>query len=142
MMHVSSYRHVTVKAWLTGYYIVEYEQQGEDRAKYGDKLLQKLADRLGKGTTDRTLRLYRLFFLTYKSLANPVKDFIVNTLPIWQSPIAKLESGKNQEITIWQSSIAKSDQIRQSVPAQLPGVNPELLFNRLLFKFRTSGSEI
>ena len=131
MMHVSSYRHVTVKAWLTGYYIVEYEQQGEDRAKYGDKLLQKLADRLGKGTTDRTLRLYRLFFLTYKSLANPVKDFIVNTLPIWQSPIAKLESGKNQEITIW-----------QSVPAQLPGVNPELLFNRLLFKFRTSGSEI
>ena len=36
-------RHVTAKAWLTGYYIVEYEQKGEDRAKYGEKLIQNLA---------------------------------------------------------------------------------------------------
>ena len=28
-------RSVTTRAWLTGYYIVEYEQHGEDRAKYG-----------------------------------------------------------------------------------------------------------
>ena len=41
-------RHVTAKAWLTGYYIVEYEQKGEDRAKYGEKLLQNLAKKLGK----------------------------------------------------------------------------------------------
>ncbi|MCQ2280282.1 MAG: cytoplasmic protein, partial [Bacteroidales bacterium] len=38
-------RHVTAKAWLTGYYIVEYEQHGADRAKYGEKLLQNLAER-------------------------------------------------------------------------------------------------
>ena len=25
----------TSRAWLTGYYIVEYEQHGADRAKYG-----------------------------------------------------------------------------------------------------------
>ena len=41
-------RHVTAKAWLTGYYIVEYEQNGEDRAKYGEKLLQNLSKKLGK----------------------------------------------------------------------------------------------
>ena len=28
-------RSVTTRAWLTGYYIVEYEQHGADRAKYG-----------------------------------------------------------------------------------------------------------
>ena len=33
-------RNVTTRAWLTGFYIVEYEQHGNDRAKYGDKLLR------------------------------------------------------------------------------------------------------
>ena len=28
-------RSVTTRAWLTGYHIVEYEQHGADRAKYG-----------------------------------------------------------------------------------------------------------
>lgn len=41
-------RHVTAKAWLTGYYIVEYEQHGADRAKYGEKLIPELSKRLGK----------------------------------------------------------------------------------------------
>ena len=39
-------RSVTTRAWLTGYYIVEYEQHGADRAKYGAGLLKKLAARL------------------------------------------------------------------------------------------------
>ena len=39
-------RSVTARAWLTGYYIVEYEQHGADRAKYGEGLLKKLAARL------------------------------------------------------------------------------------------------
>ncbi|MBQ3634623.1 MAG: DUF1016 family protein [Bacteroidales bacterium] len=126
-------RHVTAKAWLTGYYIVEYEQKGADRAKYGEQLLQSLADRLGKGTTYRTLRLYRLFFLTYKSLDEPIKEFLVKTIPIWQSPIAKLEVSDNQDDEIRQSLIAKSAQIGKAVTDQLPGVKPELLFNRLSF---------
>ena len=126
-------RHVTAKAWLTGYYIVEYEQHGSDRARYGDKLLQKLAERLGKGTTYRTLRLYRLFYLTYPSLAVPIADFIVKTLPIWQSPIAKLESAVNQDDIIRQSLIAKSESISQSLTDQFKGVAPDKLFNRLSF---------
>ena len=39
-------KHVTCRNWLNGYYIVHYEQNGSDRAKYGEKLLQKLAERL------------------------------------------------------------------------------------------------
>ena len=37
-------RNVTARAWLTGFYIVEYEQQGNDRAKYGEGLLKRLAE--------------------------------------------------------------------------------------------------
>ena len=29
---------LTARNWLVGYYIVEFEQKGEDRAKYGDKI--------------------------------------------------------------------------------------------------------
>lgn len=40
-------RSVTTRAWLTGYYIVEFEQGGKARAAYGDGLLKRLSERLG-----------------------------------------------------------------------------------------------
>lgn len=39
-------RNLTARNWLIGYYIVNYEQNGSDRAKYGAKTLQKLAEKL------------------------------------------------------------------------------------------------
>ena len=128
-------RHVTAKAWLTGYYIVEYEQHGSDRAKYGEKLLQNLVKRLGKAYAFSTLKLYRLFYLTYPQLGNNIGNFLLNlpigqslisqfVLPIQksQSLISQLECTEHQEVTIWQSPIA-----------QFKGVAPDKLFNRLSF---------
>ncbi|MBP7037901.1 MAG: cytoplasmic protein, partial [Bacteroidales bacterium] len=37
---------LTIRNWLFGHYIVEYEQSGEDRAKYGEKLLNSLSRKL------------------------------------------------------------------------------------------------
>ena len=37
---------LTVRNWLIGWYIREYEQAGEDRATYGAALLDKLSERL------------------------------------------------------------------------------------------------
>ena len=37
---------LTVRNWLIGYYIVEFEQSGKDRAEYGDKLIPTLATEL------------------------------------------------------------------------------------------------
>jgi hypothetical protein len=34
---------LVIRNWLIGAYIVEFEQHGEDRAKYGAKLLARLA---------------------------------------------------------------------------------------------------
>lgn len=137
-------RHVTAKAWLTGYYIVEYEQNGSDRAKYGDRLLQNLSKRLGeKNFSYRSLKLYRQFFVTYVGLFEPIKEFVIRSFPIRQSLIAQFEmldcqiTGKSQSVTS-QLVNDKKLPIGQSVIAQLMenvtlGISPDKLFNRLSF---------
>ncbi|HAT76533.1 MAG TPA: cytoplasmic protein, partial [Flavobacterium sp.] len=58
--------HITLRNWLIGYYIVEFEQKGEDRAKYGTKLLKELANSLKiKGLSAPELSRCRQFFNTY-----------------------------------------------------------------------------
>ena len=124
-------RHVTAKAWLTGYYIVEYEQKGADRAKYGEQLLKKLAEKLKdkKTFSYRTLRLYRQFYLVYNRLGLPIKKYLCGNLSIWQSVIAKLQSSQNEGLIIWQSVIAKSsDGVGNEV-----WVDPQKLFDKLSF---------
>ena len=79
--------NVTAKAWLTGYYIEEYEQKGADRAKYGEQLLKKLAAKLKdkKTFSYRTLRLYRQFYLVYNRLGLPIKKYLCGNLSIVHS---------------------------------------------------------
>ena len=70
-------RNVTTRAWLTGLYIVEYEQNGSDRAKYGTHLLQDLSKRLGgKSYSATNLRSYRLFYLYYPELLPVVGNYL------------------------------------------------------------------
>ncbi|MFY7666282.1 PDDEXK nuclease domain-containing protein [Flavobacterium sp.] len=61
---------LTIRNWLIGYYIVEYEQNGEDRAEYGAKLLPNLAVKLEhiKGIDERSLRSMRKFYQSYTYL--------------------------------------------------------------------------
>lgn len=70
---------LTARNWLIGYYIVEFEQHGEDRAVYGEKLLKKLESRImGKGMNERRFRDFRSLYLSYPQLAGPVKSYVVN----------------------------------------------------------------
>ena len=72
-------RNVTTRAWLTGFYIVEYEQHGSDRAKYGDKLLKRLADRLDNKSFSLTnLKNFRLFYLFFPQLEVPIGNYLAN----------------------------------------------------------------
>lgn len=59
-----------VKAyWQVGKYIVEYEQQGKDRAEYGKGVIKNLSIRLmkeyGSGFTITNLKIMRQFYLFY-----------------------------------------------------------------------------
>ncbi|MCF8366054.1 MAG: PDDEXK nuclease domain-containing protein [Bacteroidales bacterium] len=59
--------NLTMRNWLIGFYIVEFEQQGSDRAAYGERLLEKMAARLShiRGLSNRNLNYFRLFYLSY-----------------------------------------------------------------------------
>ena len=123
---------LTARNWLVGYYIVEFEQKGEDRAKYGDKLMPRLAKSINcKGFEQRRLRDYRRIYLVYPQLATEIATYIqrnrlelpdAKALPIWQSATAKLQTSENQKDEIRQSMIAKLEE--WATPA-------DRLFNRL-----------
>jgi predicted nuclease of restriction endonuclease-like (RecB) superfamily len=63
---------LTVRNWLIGHRIVEFEQQGKDRAAYGERLLPALAQRLAaaglKRVDARELRRFRLFYSVYPQI--------------------------------------------------------------------------
>ncbi len=73
---------LTLRNWLFGYYIVEYEQKGEDRAIYGDKLLEKLVLDLNNEVLDISLtylKIVRKFYLTYPQIGQTLSDLFSKT---------------------------------------------------------------
>ncbi|MBK5195423.1 MAG: cytoplasmic protein, partial [Proteiniphilum sp.] len=100
--------HLTVRNWLIGFYIVEFEQKGEDRAKYGARLLKNLADTLSEeGFSYRNLNLHRQFYLIYPQISVYIPKFFQKYFTeIGQSPIAQL-SNSEKEIVILQTLSAE-----------------------------------
>ncbi len=70
--------NLTLRNWAIGCYIREYEQNGADRAEYGEKLLDRLADRLRQEgmsrVESRELRRYRQFDLAYSRIGRRRQD--------------------------------------------------------------------
>ena len=52
-------RTLTLRNWLIGYYIVEFEQHGKERAQYGEKLEERVNE---KGMNNTTFKNSRRFF--------------------------------------------------------------------------------
>ena len=69
---------LTSRNWLMGCYIVEFEQNGEDRAAYGEQLLKRLEQRLKtKGLNERRFREFRRLYLVYPQLKEQVLHYIM-----------------------------------------------------------------
>jgi predicted nuclease of restriction endonuclease-like (RecB) superfamily len=91
---------LAVRNWLLGWYIVEYEQQGADRAAYGTALLERLSTALGKGFSARSLRQCRALYVhrrgirqTLSAESLPALPALAgSTSPIWQTLSAELSS--------------------------------------------------
>ena len=68
--------------WHIGQRIVEQEQRGEKRAEYGKQIIKMLSKELtqeyGEGWSERNLRNFRLFYLTF------------NDLEIWHTRVPNL----------------------------------------------------
>ena len=63
--------------YYVGHYIVEEQQQGESRAKYGQQVLQslsrRLTERFGKGWSVDTLEKCRVFYQVYRNSATVLR---------------------------------------------------------------------
>lgn len=110
---------LTIRNWAIGCYIVEYEQEGSDRAKYGVRLLQNLADKLSiKGLDRSMLNICRLFYIRYPQICATVShklqgiDFLPEKMPFIEKKL-------------W-GSICESASRKFETP-------PELLVTRLSF---------
>ena len=64
---------MTATYWSIGQHIVEFEQKGQERADYGEAVLEQLASDLSRhyerGFSVRNLHNMRLFYLTYKNIS-------------------------------------------------------------------------
>ena len=62
-------RAMVIRNWLFGWYMVEFEQRGDDRATYGKETLKRLSERLknslGRGFSPDSLELMRRFYQAY-----------------------------------------------------------------------------
>ncbi len=107
---------LTIRNWLFGHYIVEYEQNGEDRAKYGDQLFAVLDKDIKskgiKGLSKRNLHYFSQVYIAYPAISQVITNM---GLP---GPILQTLSAK--------SGIAK--QVDENIE-----VSPQLLISRLSF---------
>lgn len=71
-------RALTMRNWVIGFYVAEYEQQGQDRAVYGEQLFKQLAERLKaagiKGLSFTALHVCKQFYLTYPQIVQTVSE--------------------------------------------------------------------
>ena len=66
---------MTLRNWAIGYYIVEYEQGGSDRAEYGANLLKNLEKQIDeKGMNVTLFKSCRQFYLVYPQIGSTVSN--------------------------------------------------------------------
>ena len=111
---------LTVRNWLVGYFIVTFEQKGEDRAAYGSKLLSNLAESSKniKGFDERSFRNFRLFYKLYPHLQTYIASNLPE-IPIWGSLTTELSlNHENEDFAIMQLLSTESKFLDFLVPAE------------------------
>ena len=137
-------QNITARNWLVGYWIVEFEQNGEDRAKYGDKLLSELAKSIGiMGMGITMLSQCRKFYTVYPQIGIDVERFLrkPQNYTIFQSVTEKLQVKKEEQDGIKIQTLSGKLQILdnhdgiifQSATEKLPQVPSEKLFGFISF---------
>lgn len=129
-------RNITARNWLIGFYIVHYEQKGQDHAKYGEKTLQTLAERLNKKSLSyRNLRLYRQFYLEFLLLEKPIFDYVLNEFGSEKALISGIQKNLIEDKTTSKDLAISDCQIGQTAFTQFDDLQipPEKLFTHLSY---------
>ena len=118
---------LTLRNWLIGHHIAEYEFQGADRADYGGQLLERLAQQLGEAglrrIDARELRRFRQFYGAYPQIREAVTPVL-----------AALPTAHRVGLTeIRESVTPESDPMAPAGASSPPALDPRLLLERLSF---------
>ena len=125
-------RFATIRNYIIGFYIVEYEQNGSDRAKYGDKLLKRLVERINKrGINETLLTNCRKFYALYPQ----IREFLEgkSATASHQSKKIPTTSGKSASIS---PTLSEELALNSSTLAHKSEISPTLSdkFNTLVDK--------
>lgn len=119
---------LTLRNWLIGHHIAEYELQGADRADYGGRLLERLAQQLGEAglrrIDARELRRFRQLYGTYPQIREAVTP-VLAALPATQ----RIGLPEIRE-SVTPESVPVAPPGTTSAP---PALGPRLLLERLSF---------
>lgn len=110
---------LTIRNYLIGFYIVEFEQNGEDRAAYGSKLLDSLAAKLSiKGLVSAEISRCRQFYFCYPQILGALTQEFKNLVPQHILGTLSQDSNMGVEPSIIVSSIPQSTKSNLYVPGE------------------------
>ncbi len=135
---------LTIRNWMFGRYIVEYEQKGRDRAQYGGNLLELLVDKLKKknikGMSSTSLKLFRLFYRCYPQILQRISAELelrgVQVSNVIRQTLSDEFKGTKALISPNVQTLSAQSGKRQTVSDVFAGdysVNPELLLRHFTF---------
>ena len=127
-------RSLVVRNGLFGWYIVEYEQRGADRAEYGAQALRKLPaalqERIGRGFSVRYLRQFRRFYVEFKevvpefekrrtafavSVTEKIRQTLFSELPVSHGELKRqLDSSLYERLALSRDQVAR---VRREIEA-------------------------
>ena len=97
---------LTLRNWLIGAYLVEYEQHGQDKAEYGEKLYKNLAKKLQeqgvKGLSFTNLHLCKQFYVAYPQIVQTVSEQLPMMLKSGINILQSTSISTQRQPTEWQ----------------------------------------
>ena len=110
---------LTIRNYLIGFYIVEFEHNGEDRAAYGSKLLDSLAAKLSiKGLVSAEISRCRQFYFCYPQILGALTQEFKNLVPQHILGTLSQDSNMGVEPSIIVSSTPQSTKSNLYVPGE------------------------
>jgi hypothetical protein len=115
---------LVLRNWLVGAWILEFEQHGQDRAKYGERLLKSLAKDLSiSGLEIRNLQNCRLIYAAYPQIRQALSAEFPR-IPISGDTVSRIPGTLTPQI-------AEITPIQQTVSAESPTPLPPETLLRL-----------
>lgn len=112
-------RMQTMRNWLIGYYIVEFEQHGKDRAEYGAQLLKRLKEKVNrKGLNETLFKNSRSFYLAYPQIADNITQISPTASDKLANSVSASREGKMQQVKNQPTEISPTPSDQFKTPGQ------------------------